>query len=56
LKVKCTQYGSCNQAAVKNAKTMFFSKFDKTSSNFRSGSKKFRAEEKVSREGCPTRI
>jgi hypothetical protein len=26
LKVKCTQYGICNQAAFKNARAMFFSK------------------------------
>jgi hypothetical protein len=38
LKVKCTQYGICSQAAFKNVMTMFFSKLGGTCNNFRSGS------------------
>ena len=39
LKVKCTQYGICNQAAFKNSKAMFFSKLGGAGNNFRSASK-----------------
>ena len=46
LKVKCTQYGICSQAAFKNARTMFFSKLGGVGSSFQSGSKN-------SREGYP---
>ena len=35
LKVKCTQYGSCSQAAFKNTRAMFFSKLSGADSNFR---------------------
>ena len=53
LKVKCTQYGICSQAAFKNARAMLFLKLGGTDSTFRSGSKKSRAGAKISREGCP---
>jgi hypothetical protein len=53
LKVKCTQYGICSQAAFKNARAKFFLKLGEAGSNFRSGSKKSRAGAKISREGCP---
>jgi hypothetical protein len=53
LKVKCTQYGICSQAAFKNARAMFFSKLGRAGNNFWSVSKKFRAGAKISREGCP---
>ena len=46
LRVKCTQYGICSQAASKDARAMFFSKLGGASSSFRSGSK-------ISREGWP---
>ena len=39
LKVKCTEYGICNQAALKNARAKFFLKLGGASSSFRSGSK-----------------
>jgi len=52
-KVKCTQYGICSQAAFKNARAMFSSKLCGAGSCFWSGSKKFRAGENISREGCP---
>jgi len=53
LKVKCTQYGICSQAAFKNVRAMFFSKLGGAGSSFRLGSKKSRAGTKISREGCP---
>jgi hypothetical protein len=56
LKVKCTQYGICSQAAFKNARAMFFLKLGRAGSSFRSGSKESRAGAKISREGCPARI
>ena len=46
LKVKCTQYEICSQAAFKNARAIFFSKFGGAGNNFPSGSK-------FSQEGYP---
>ena len=53
LKVKCTQYGICSQAAFNNARAMIFSKFGGADSCFQSGSKKSQAGAKTSQEGCP---
>jgi hypothetical protein len=39
LKVKCTQYGICSQAAFKNARAMFFLKLGGTGISFRAASK-----------------
>jgi hypothetical protein len=52
LKVKCTQYGICSQAAFKNARAIFF--FSGGAGNFfRADLKKSRAGAEISREGCP---
>jgi hypothetical protein len=56
LKVKCTQYGICSQAAFKNARAMFFSKLGGAGSSFRLGSKKSWAGAKNLQESCPARI
>jgi len=53
LKVKCTQYGICSQAAFTNARAMFFSKLGGAGNSLWSGSKKSRVGAKISREGCP---
>jgi hypothetical protein len=53
LKVKCTRYGICSQAAFKNARAMFFSKLGGAGNIFRSGSKKSRAGAIFLQEGCP---
>ena len=37
LKVKCTQYGICSQAAFKNVRAMFFLKLGRSGNNFQSG-------------------
>ena len=39
LKVKCIQYGICDQAAFKNARAIFFSKLGGAGNMFRLGSK-----------------
>ena len=40
MKVNCTLYGICSQAAFKNARVMFFfPKLGRAGNNFRSGSK-----------------
>ena len=36
LKVKCTQYGICSQATLKNARAMFFLMLGKAGNNFKS--------------------
>jgi hypothetical protein len=55
LKVKCTQYEICSQAAFKNATTIFiFILFSGgAGSCFRAGLKNSRAGAKFLREGCP---
>ena len=52
LKVKCTQYGICSQAAFKNERAIFFLKLGEAGSNFRADSKKSRAGAKCLRDGC----
>jgi hypothetical protein len=37
LKVKCTQYGICSQAAFKNARAMFFPKLGGVGNSLWSG-------------------
>jgi hypothetical protein len=49
LKVKCTQYGICSQAAFKNTRAIFFF-------GFRAGLKKFRAGQKFRGRAAPARI
>jgi hypothetical protein len=54
LKVRCTQYGFCSQAAFKNARAMFFFLFSGGVGNyFRASLKKSHAGAEISREGCP---
>ena len=53
LKVKCTQYGICSQAAFKNGRAMFLSFSGGAGSYFRAGLEKIRAGAEISREGCP---
>jgi hypothetical protein len=53
LKVKCTQYGICSQAAFKNARAMFFLLSGGAGSYFQAGLKKIQAGAEISREGCP---
>jgi hypothetical protein len=54
--VKYTQYGICNQAALKNARAMFFLFSGGTDSYFWAGLKNIRAGEMFLQEGCPARI
>jgi hypothetical protein len=53
LKVKCTQYRICSQAAFKNARAMIFSKLGRTGSNFRAGLKISRAGQKFRGRAAP---
>ena len=52
LKMKCTQYGICSQAAFKNARANFFV-FGRDGHRFSGGFEKIRAGAEISREGCP---
>ena len=53
LKVRCTQYGICSQAAFKNARAMCFSKLGGVDSKFRTDSKKFSGGRKMFAGGLP---
>jgi hypothetical protein len=53
LKVKCTQYGICSQAAFKNARAIFFWFSGGAGIRFRAGLKKFGWGQKFRGEGCP---
>jgi hypothetical protein len=53
LKVKCTQYGICSQAAFKIGRAMFFLFSGGAGSYFRAGLKKIRAGAEFLLEGCP---
>jgi hypothetical protein len=56
LKVKCTQYGICSQAAFKNARAIFLV-FRRDGHLFSGGFEKIRAGAKISRGGlAPARI
>jgi hypothetical protein len=53
LKVKCTQYEICSQAAFKNARAMFFLKLGGAGNNFRSDYKKIQGGGKMFARGRP---
>jgi hypothetical protein len=52
LKMKCTQYGICSQAAFKNARAKFFV-FGRGGQFFWAGLKNSWAGAEISRQGCP---
>jgi hypothetical protein len=55
LKVKCTQYGICSQAAFKNGRAMFFSFSGGAGSYFRAGLENIWAGQKFRGRAAPAR-
>jgi hypothetical protein len=53
LKVKCTQYGICSQAAFKNTRAIFIFIFGQDGHLFSGGPEKIRAGAEISRGGLP---